>query len=282
MTGALPQTQELSIWSEWTHDGTTERYVIGDSFKYNDSYKAWAGKTGSYPWPLHGTLSFSGYTMPNNQSIETTGYNTKTQDQYILFTFTDYTNDEFDLCWFGRVEGVNYRNSNEKVVATLNHALSWITIQAKGEGTPVGRWQITSLQLENAITRGDATCYYAGDNKDKATWTADVTADVTLPIINAAQNTQGTHTITDTATKLTDNIVIPQTPTDLIINYTYQVGQTTKTESKKVSLKLNEGNTTKWESGVHYTYTLFFKSNDIQIAPSFGAWGTENQNVTVE
>ena len=82
--------------------------------------------------------------------------------------------------------------------------------------------------------------------------------------------------------KLTDNIIIPQLPVNLIINYSYQVGSETRTDSKTVSLKLNDANTTMWESGVHYTYTLVFKSNDIQVAPSFGTWGTENQNVTVE
>ena len=277
MTGALPETQELSIWSEWTHDGTTERYIIGDSFKYNDSYKAWAGKTGSYPWPLHGTLSFSGYTIPTSSAY--VGYQTPNSDK-VLFTFTEYANDEFDLCWFGRVEDVNYRLSNQKVEANLNHALTWITIKAYGEGTPVGRWQITSLELVNGIKIGDATCYYAGTNANKTTWEASSLdgnkGNITLSLTN------GTHTISNTATKLTDNIVIPQTPTDLIINYTYQVGETPKTDSRTVSLKLDEGNTTKWASGVHYTYTLVFKSNDIQVAPSFGTWGTENQNVTVE
>ena len=282
-SGALPHTQELRIWSEWTHDGTTERYSNGEAFAYNGTYDAWAGKSGSYPWPLHGTLSLAGYTVPTSSA--TVGY--QTEGANIIFTFSNYTNDEFDLCWFGRIEGVNNRLSGEMVVANLNHALTWITINAYGEGTPVGRWQITSLQLENAITKGDAICYYAGDNKDKTLWTASyatTASNVTLALIPEAQNTEGaqTHTITDKATKLTDNIVIPQTPTNLIINYTYQVGATTKTDSRTVSLKLNEGNTTKWASGVHYTYTLVFKSNDIQVAPSFGAWGTENQNVTVE
>jgi hypothetical protein len=275
MTGALPQTQELIIWSEWTHDGKTESYINGDPFAYNRTYQAWAGKTGSYPWPLHGTLSFSGYTIPTASCYP--GYQSPNTDN-VLFTFTDYTNDEFDLCWFGRVNGVNNRLSGDEVEVDLYHALSWITIQAYGEGTPVGRWQITSLTLEDATVTGDAICYYDGVNKNKAIWTADATGDVTLPIIQA----QGTHTITDTATKLTDNIIIPQTPTDLTIGYSYQVGDQTKTDSRTVSLKLNEGNTTKWASGVHYTYTLVFKSNEILVAPSFGAWGTENQNITVE
>ena len=277
--GELDPDQELSITAEWTHDSTTEMYILDDTFIYNDTYKAWAGKTGSYPWPMHGTLSISGYTIPTASCYP--GYQSPNSDK-VLFTFTDYTNDEFDLCWFGRVDGVNNRLSGDEVEVDLYHALSWITIQARGEGTPVGRWQITSLTLENATVTGDVICYYAGENENKAIWTADATDNVTLPIIQKAQNAQGTHTITDTAAKLTDNIIIPQTPTDLTIGYSYQVGDQTKTDSRTVSLKLDEGNTTKWVSGVHYTYTLVFKSSEILVAPSFGAWGTENQNITVE
>lgn len=289
--GELDHAQELSIWAEWTHDGNTEMYIPGDPFKYNGTYNAWAGKTGSYPWPLHGTLSISGYTIPTATCYP--GYQSPNTDN-VLFTFTEYTNDEFDLCWFGRVDGVNNRLSGDEVEVDLYHALSWITIKAYGEGTPVGKWKINSLTLENAITTGNAIC---SGSTGKATWEAQPIYDKTntdLVIDDGINNyTIGdnlAHTIqaptvdgeTKTGALLTDNIIIPQLPVNLIINYSYQVGTETRTDSKKVSLKLDKDNETKWVSGVHYTYTLVFKSSEILVAPSFGAWGTENQNITVE
>jgi hypothetical protein len=272
----LATTQKLRIWAYW--DYTRNWYFQDALFAYNSTYGAWAGEEGSYPWPLNGELSFAGYTHPTTSSY-IPGYN-RPDD---TFTFTEYINNEFDFCWFGLTEGCNNKVDGAAVEVTLNHALTWITIKAYGEGTPVGRWQITSLELVNAIKEGGASCY---GSTGKAEWHAYVDANgnelgrgnVTLPIIQA----QGTHTITDTAAKLTDNIIIPQTPTDLTIGYSYQVGDQIKTDSRTVSLKLDDGNAAKWESGVHYTYTLVFKSNDIQVAPSFGTWGTENQNVTVE
>lgn len=282
----LNTDQDLYIYAFWTHnvngEDRTDWYINNDLFTYNSTYGAWAGAEGSYPWPLHGTLSFAGYTaLPADQSAIVT-YN----DGNII-SISEYINDEFDFCWFGLTEGCNNKVDGAAVEVTLNHALTWITIKAYGEGTPVGRWQITSLELVNAIKEGGASCY---GSTGKAEWHAYVDdngnelgrGNVTLSILEDAQNTQGTHTITDTAAKLTDNIIIPQTPTDLTIGYSYQVGDQTKTDTRTVSLKLKEDNTAKWESGVHYTYTLVFKSNEILVAPSFGTWGTENHNVTVE
>ena len=286
-SGALKDLENppmLHIWSRWDQDAD-HWYIDDDLFAYNDSYKAWAGEQGSYPWPLNGSLTFAGYTHPTTTSY-VPGYHYEEN----FFSFNKYVNDEFDFCWFGLTEGYNNKNNGDAVPVVLNHALSWITIKAYGEGTPVGKWIINSLTLESAINKGKAICY--GDTSDgttgKAIWEAEVslenhTGDYILKQkINHTIEEPKVEGTTKTGTLLTDNIIIPQTPTNLIINYSYQDGTETRTDSKKVSLKLNEGNTTKWLSGVHYTYTLVFKSNDIQVAPSFGTWGSADQNITVE
>lgn len=283
----LATTQKLYICAYW--DYTSDWYFYEALFAYNSTYGAWAGEVGSYPWPLNGKLSFAGYTQPTTSSY-IPGYD-RTGD---IFTFTEYINDEFDLCWFKMTPMVNNRASGAAVEVTLNHALTWITIKAYGEGTTVGKWKINSLTLEDAITIGNATCLGSTGN---ATWGVQPIYDQTVKdkviddgINNYILKDNLGHTIqaptvngdTKTGALLTDNIIIPQLPVNLIINYSYQVGSETRTDSKTVSLKLDDANETMWESGVHYTYTLVFKSNDIQVAPSFGTWGTENQNVTVE
>ena len=285
----LDTDQKLHIWAYW--DYTHNWYFQDALFAYNSTYGAWAGEVGSYPWPLNGELSFAGYTHPTTSSC-IPGYDTDND----IFTFTQYINDEFDFCWFGLTEECNNKVDGAAVEVTLNHALTWITIKAYGEGTPVDRWQINSLTLENAITIGNAIC---SGSTGKATWEAQPIYDETdadKVIYGAINNyilkNDLDHTIqaptvngeTKTGALLTDNIIIPQLPVNLIINYSYKVGTQTRTDSKKVSLGLGKKNDEDilWESGKHYTYTLIFKSNDIQVAPSFGTWGTENQNVTVE
>ena len=292
----LNTNQGLHIYAFWTREVQGEKltdcYINNDPFTYNSTYGAWAGAEGrSYPWPLHGTLSFTGYTtMPATQKA-IANYT----DENII-SVANYVNDEFDFCWFGLTEGCNNKVDGAAVEVTLNHALTWITIKAYGEGTPVDRWQINSLTLENAITIGNAIC---SGSTGKATWEAQPIYDETDrdKVIDDGINNyilKGNlgHTIrgpvmkedTKTGTPLTDNIIIPQKPTNLIINYSYKVGTEPRTDSKKVSLGLGkkDGEDILWESGKHYTYTLIFKSNDIQVAPSFGTWGSTDQNITVE
>ena len=290
MSGGLANDQELGIYAFWDNDGTAG--TVSDFTAYNDNYlvnalfeqktvtttagasvTAWGGADEAYPWPVNGALVFAGYTTPGDEVLTT-----DTQVEYVLgtdvMTFKNYANtNEFDLCWFGRTaSSYNYRATGEAVPVELSHALTWITVKVYGEGTPVDNWDITSITLANVVASGTATCNGA---TKKATW-APATTEATKTIYS------GTHTITDAPAELTNNVIIPSLPLQLTVNYSFAVQGQTKTDSKTVSLKLNEDNTKAWESGVHYTYTLQFKGNEILVAPSYGEWATSDQTVTVE
>ena len=290
MSGELDEDQELGIYAFWDNDGTAgtvsnfaafnDNYLVNALFKQKTvtttagaSVTAWGGADEAYPWPVNGALVFAGYTTPGDAVLTT-----NTQVDYVLgtdvMTFKNYANtNEFDLCWFGRTaNSYNYRATGEAVPVELSHALTWITVKVYGEGTPVGNWDITSITLANVVASGTATC--DGATK-KATW-APATTEATKTIYS------GSHTITAAAKELTNNVIIPSIPVQLTVNYTFDVQGQPKTDSKTVSLKLNEGNTQAWESGVHYTYTLQFKGNEILVAPSYGEWATSDQTVTVE
>lgn len=290
--GALDKEQKLGIYAFWNNAGVVGAVADADLAAYNDNYlvnalfeqktvtttedtevTAWGGAQEAYPWPVNGALVFAGYTTPG-EDVLTTG----TAVEYALgtdvMTFKNYSNtSEFDLCWFGRTaNSYNYRATGQAVPVELSHALTWVTVKVYGEGTPVGNWNITSITLANVVASGTATC--DGATK-KATW-ASATTEATKTIYS------GTHTITDAPAELTNNVIIPSLPLQLTVNYSFAVQGQTKTDSKTVSLKLNEGNTKAWESGVHYTYTLQFKGNEILVAPSYGEWATSDQTVTVE
>ena len=283
--GALPTDQELGIWAYWDNDGAVG--TVSDFTAYNDNYlvnalfarktvgdyTAWGGANEAYPWPVNGALVFAGYTTPGNVVLAT-----GTAVSYDLasdtMTFTDYANtDEFDLCWFGRTPAsYNYRESGEPVDVELAHALTWITVQVYAEGTPVGNWTIESMSLANVVTAGTATC--VGTVADWEATTTATSKDI---------YTAGTHVLSATKTALTDNLIIPSLPLNLTVNYSFLVNGVEKTDSKTVSLKLNDANTEKWQNGVHYTYTLFFKGTEILVAPSYKDW-TESprDDITVE
>jgi hypothetical protein len=290
MSGELASGQELGIYAFWDNDGTAG--TVSDFTAYNDNYlvnalfkqktvttttgtsvTAWGGADEAYPWPVNGALVFAGYTTPGDAVLTT-----DTAVEYALatdiMTFKNYANaNEFDLCWFGRTaSSYNYRATGEAVPVNLSHALTWITVKVYGEGTPVGNWNITSITLANVVASGTATCN--GTTKT-ATW-APATTEATKTIYS------GTHTITAAPAELTNNVIIPSLPLQLTVNYSFDVQGQTKNDSKTVSLKLNEGNTQAWESGVHYTYTLQFKGNEILVAPSYGGWDSVDSTVIVE
>ena len=291
--GDLDEEQELGIYAFWnkTVDLEDQNFVEvpQDGYAaYNDNYLvnalfaaksgSWGGSPTGYPWPLNGALVFAGYTTPNDKAVlENVSYVLASD----TMTFTDYTNTEFDLCWFGRTANAyNYRASGTTVPVTLSHALSWISIAVYGEGSTIG-WTINSIKWK-VPTSGTATCVGTS-----ATWAEE---SLVYPASASDILTQENYTITaptvdgesKKGTKITDNLVIPSTPVELTVNYTFMVNGVEKSDSKTVSLKLNEGNTQAWESGVHYTYTLAFNGNEILVAPSYGEWGTVDRTVTVE
>ena len=291
LSGNLANTQELGIYAFWnkTVDLGTETSVAvpQDGYAaYNDNYLvnalftaksgSWGGSPTGYPWPVNGALVFAGYTTPGDAVLaaDKVSYDLAADKM----TFTGYTNNEFDLCWFGRTaNSYNYRASGTAVPVTLSHALSWISISVYGEGSSIG-WTIKSLEWK-VPTAGTATCVGTSATWGNLTTPATATDILTNPHTIAAGTTTDGKT---TGTKITDNLVIPSTPVELTVNYTFMVNGVEKSDSKKVSLKLNEGNTQAWESGVHYTYTLQFKANEILVAPSYGKWAEKDQTVTVE
>lgn len=288
LEGALANTQKLGVWAFWDKDGAVNEAITNDNVaNYDDNYlvnalfahngSSWGGSPTSYPWPISGSLFFAGYTTPNDSPLTTdtkVSYN-KTTD---IMTFSNYTyskDAEFDLCWFGRTNSYNYRAeaTATPVTAPLSHALTWVTIAVYGEGTPVGNWKITSITLDNINVSGTAACN--GQTK-KATWNP-VTATTSPVEIFSGEHTIAAADSNGDGVELTNNVLIPTKDVQLTFNYSFSVNGQPKTDSKSVTL-----NTTTWESGVHYTYTLVIKANEILVAPSYGTWTVNDQSVTVE
>ena len=99
---------------------------------------------------------------------------------------------------------------------------------------------------------------------------------------------QALGTVAETIeTNANGTVVIPQKPLSLTVNYEYiSPAKGLIKDSKPVSLQLtakeNDTNNV-WMGGVHYTYTLIFKSTEILVAPTVETW-TESvvPGVTVE
>lgn len=292
LSGTLAKTQELGVWAYWDNDGAAGTTVSNtNAANFSDTYldnalfvnvnetnKSWGAPTGkSYPWPVNGSLIFAGYTTPGD-NVLTTGTaagNVKYDRDSDVMTFTGYENtNEFDLCWFARTaKSYNNRVGGEAIEVGLKHALTWVSVAVCAEGSAIG-WKVTSMKLNNTASKGTATC---SGSTGKATWGALTTAEKS---IYTGEHTLTAGTTSDNKTtgdELTNNILIPSDNVTLTVNYDFLVNGQTKSDSKTVTL-----NTTAWESGKHYTYTLVFKSNEILVSPSYDTWGTSDQTVTVE
>ena len=262
---------------------------------------AWGGEGNGYTWPNNGSLIFAGYSVPNENEIGTASYDFKNDKLTITgYTQSTSTDSTFDLGWFGRTStSYNYRNNSTNTVpVTLSHALSWIEIQVKGEGTTITEgnpWTITSIVMNNVANTGNVTCVGSGANK--ASWTNLGTANNSITIYSGTGlPLSGTAAVCEDNTAGT--LVIPQTPSEitpdddtdtevatLTIKYTYKTstGAQMPDQTTTVALVVKEGEQiVGWKSGYKYIYTLTFKANEILIAPSYGAWDSVNQGVTVE
>lgn len=313
--GIYPAAQPIGIWSNY--DGTIEP-TVGETDKtldYENNFQTaylnnvkfesknvnsatvWGGAT-PYYWPTNGSLVFAGYSIQEGKGVNTKAtYNFSTD----VMTIPDYvqelsTDKTFDLLWFGRTaDSYNYRNATTAVPVKFNHALSWITIQVRGEGTAIADgnvWAVESVKLLNVVKKGTATL--TGTN---ASWAlSDAVADKgEMAVFTTSENksaqslkTTGDAEVIEDVTNGT--VVLPQTPVKLEVSYSYNTpaGENI-TETKEVELTLdatNSGNNV-WKPGYHYTYTLTFKSNEILVAPSVETWidspGNGNgHGVTVE
>ena len=306
MTGTLNTSDNLGIWAYWNGvDGTVEANAsyaaytdayLANALFVNRTTTAWGGET-SYPWPTNGALVFAGYNKPVGATF-TAAYSGLTDN---TMTFTNYTQSTdlaktFDLCWFGKTPAsYNNRANGNAVAVTMSHALTWLTINVKGDATtaPTGDganpWRVTKATLLNVNTVGTTgTCVFDAQGKASATWTSTTPANM---VLNTA-----TQPLSTTAApyESVENgvVVIPQTPVMLEVEYEYPVSGVYKAGKTTVNLTLEgtkkEDGTTEntkintWLSGTHYTYTIVFKANEILVAPSYGTWATADQSVTVE
>ena len=303
--GIYPAAQPIGIWSNY--DGTIEP-TVGETDKtldYENNFQTaylnnvkfesksvnsatvWGGAT-PYYWPTNGSLVFAGYSIQEGKGVNTKAtYNFSTD----VMTIPDYvqelsTDKTFDLLWFGRTaDSYNYRNATTAVPVKFNHALSWITIQVKGEGTAIADgnvWAVKSVELLDVVNKGTATLTGATANWALSTEKGNMSVF------------SGTKSLTGTAANIEDvtngTVVLPQTPVKLKVSYSYNTPAGKNiTETKEVELTLDAkvSDNNLWKPGYHYTYTLTFKSNEILVAPSVETWidspGNGNgHGVTVE
>ena len=301
LTGTYPTTQKLGVYANYSNDVPSNAAVVGNystkflnNVLFSHNGNAWgAGEA----WPSNGSLIFAGYAIPESGTASGTYAYDFAEDKLTITNYTQSTDpaSSFDLGWFNRTTAsYNYRNTANAVPVTLSHALAWVEIHVKGEGTTIGTnpWKIKSMTINKVANTGSAICIGAG--VEKATWTPG-TADKAIKVFSGEQTLTGNAVVCETAN--TDVLVIPQTPTNVLTDETLDVAKSVATltvtytynspagvemplQTATVPLVVDGG----WKSGYKYTYTLTFKASEILIAPKYDTWenATGVPPVTVE
>ena len=301
LTGTYPTKQMLGVYANYSNDVPSDAAVVDNystkflnNVVFSHNGTAWgAGEA----WPSNGSLIFAGYSIPESgTAIGTYKYDFASDKLEITgYTQSVVPAESFDLGWFNRTPAsYNYRNTAKAVPVTLSHALAWVEILVKGEGTTIGTnpWKIKSMTINKVANTGSAICIGAGAGK--ATWTPG-TADKSVTVFSGEQTLTGNAVVCETAN--TDVLVIPQTPTNVLtdgtldvaksvatltVTYTYNspAGEEMPLQTATVPLVVDSG----WKSGYKYTYTLTFKASEILIAPKYDTWedATGVPPVTVE
>ena len=244
----------------------------GKSYKTEGAY---AGQPTRY-WPNVKTLKFIGYSAACNAfgtegNPQTTTATVNTD--FTTLTISNYTQDNTktaeganDLMWFPATQAYGKR-ANE-IPVQMKHACSWITVKVKTDGK-FSNVKLHDLTINGLYKTGTATCGAAA-----ATWAVSGSTSTENLFANTNGKEVGTNEVVYENTP-NNMIVIPQTPTTINVTYSYTSDEslTCKETVTGLNLKISEDtNKNKWESGVHYIYTITITATEILIDPVVVAW----------
>lgn len=233
---------------------------------------AYAGDPTRY-WPNVKTLVFAGYSdaCGINTTAPTMDFtsNVLTIPSYTQNNGASYAAEgKNDLMWFV-CDGSTYGKDANEIAASMKHACSWITIKVAGDDVTANSWKLNNLVVKSLAHTGAVACGTTAD------W--DIEENAAKADEAYYTNTAGA-TFTKTAAKFEDTannfIVLPQTPTNLEVTYTYVSDATNNlslTETKSVPLAYDEA-TTDWQPGVHYIYNITITATEILIDPVVVDW----------
>ena len=241
---------------------------------------AYAGQPTRY-WPNVKTLKFIGYSAACNVAATSDGTSAEVSDDFTTLTISNYTQANAntseganDLMYFHALQENGYRKSEGEIAAQMKHACSWITINvAKHSSLKDIEYKLNKLELATFYHSGKVVCTTNG-----ATWAKDNLGDSKTEVYcDVNSNNTITTSFTNFETTKNNFIVIPQTPVNLNVTYTYVsqdnpdgVDDLTLTETAPVSLALKDNAT--WQAGVHYIYNVTITATEILIDPVVAAW----------
>ena len=260
--------------------------IVNDDAEQN-VYQVYKGNPSQY-WPNIKMLKFAGVTKSGNIDGSTVK---AVMNTWGTMTVTGYVQPVptvealNDLMWFYDDDnGTGYDKETSYVQPTMTHALSWITVTVKAESQDLlDYWKnlkIDEIEFKTLVTGNKVDLTTNG-----AVWSTDdskKTTTVDVAILTSASNVDKALTTgaKEFANVQNNTIVIPQTPAEIGLTYSYDspaAGSSVRISETKI-IDLSTSQVTSWDAGTHYTYELTIGATEIKIAPKASNWSLYDSN----
>lgn len=278
----------VSEGAGWTSSTFQSEYFGAAEFARN-STGFWAGRTAPYYWPKSGSLLFaalSPYSVldapsDSGEGVSSAGSVSVAYDPAVPgFTVTGFTQGTYsatladsrmvDLMWYDISAGQKSSSSGVPAIK-FRHALSWLTFKVKAEVEGV-------FTVKSVILKGV---------KDKGSFSSNATAwsdlGTGMPDIVLYSDQNGKLVQVEASVLADDVLVIPQPFSASVLEIVYTLAGLEDAPQRQTLPVSGAESETSWSMGTHYTYTLSFRPNAIEILPSLPAeWSQGSQDVTVQ
>ena len=285
-SNAYPTDEDFDVYAYWKEAPAGETFTdgilylqskdeanSGAVFTCRGTY--WSGVE-MYFWPKTGSLRFAAYS-PSHLNVA----HSQVGDTYSISGYTQPTETDktFDFLVAPSTPSYTMMTESETVAVDFKHALSWITINVKAQDEYAAQaFEIKKVTINSIKNMGDFEASMTeGIQYDD--W-SNQSGSESIVVFEGSQWL--TDKLTDIETNARGTIVIPQSTTNLTVEFV-QHGINGTTTLPKMSLDLNldlKPQGTPWSPGKHYIYKLVFSLNEIRITPSVSDWTEVNLDET--
>ena len=159
----------------------------------------------------------------------------------------------------------------EKVAVDFKHALSWITFKVKAKDAYAAQaFEIKKVTINGIKNKADFEAEM-GNGIQYEEW-KNQSGSESIVVFEGSQMV--TETLTDIETNARGTVIIPQSTTDVTIEFVqHGINGTTTLPTTAINRKLDlQPQGTPWVPGKHYNYKLIFSVNEILIKPTVSDW----------
>ena len=274
-----PSTEDFDVYAYWKEveagDTFTDGTLYIQSDKEQNSGAPFTNRDGEYWggvemyfWPKVGSLRFAAYS-PSHLNVT----HSQTNDTYSIVGYEQptATDKTFDFLVAPTTPSYSMMTEADKVAVDFQHALSWITLKVKAKDAYAAQaFEIKKVTINKIKNKADFVAEM-GNGIQYEEW-KNQSGSESIVVFEGSQMV--TETLTDIETNARGTVIIPQSTTDVTIEFVqHGINGTTTLPTTAITLKLDlQPQGTPWTPGKHYNYKLIFSLNEILIKPTVSDW----------